>query len=103
MPDGNLKLVTYHDAYAYFAKTFGWDVVGAVQPKNFEDPTPQEVARIIDQVEAEGVTDDLRLGGLPLRRARGDRHAPPAPGTRTRCATTTCPASPERPSTPGSG
>ncbi len=56
MPDGNLKLVTYHDAYAYFAQTFGWDVVGAVQPKNFEDPTPQEVAQIIDQVEAEGVT-----------------------------------------------
>jgi ABC-type Zn uptake system ZnuABC Zn-binding protein ZnuA len=56
VPDGNLKLVTYHDAYAYFAQTFGWDVVGAVQPKNFEDPTPQEVAQIIDQVQAEGVT-----------------------------------------------
>ena len=55
VPDGNLKLVTYHDAYAYFAKTFGWTVVGAVQPKNFEDPTPVEVARIIDQVKAEGV------------------------------------------------
>jgi ABC-type Zn uptake system ZnuABC Zn-binding protein ZnuA len=56
VPAGNLKLVTYHDAYAYFAQTFGWDVVGAVQPKNFEDPTPQEVAAIIDQVESEGVT-----------------------------------------------
>lgn len=56
VPVGNLKLVTYHDAYAYFAKTFGWDVVGAVQPKNFEDPTPQEVAQIIDQIESEGVT-----------------------------------------------
>lgn len=56
VPDGNLKLVTYHDAYAYFARTFGWQVIGAVQPKNFEDPTPTEVAAIIDQVEAEGVT-----------------------------------------------
>ncbi|HEX5017025.1 MAG TPA: metal ABC transporter substrate-binding protein [Actinomycetes bacterium] len=55
VPDGNLKLLTYHDAYAYFAKTFGWEVIGAVQPKNFEDPTPDEVARIIDQVEAENV------------------------------------------------
>lgn len=55
VPEGNLKLVTYHDAYAYFAKNFGWDVVGAVQPKNFEDPTPIEVARIIDQVNAEDV------------------------------------------------
>jgi ABC-type Zn uptake system ZnuABC Zn-binding protein ZnuA len=56
VPEGNLKLVTYHDAYAYFAETFGWTVVGAVQPKNFEDPTPAEVALLIDQVESEGVT-----------------------------------------------
>jgi ABC-type Zn uptake system ZnuABC Zn-binding protein ZnuA len=55
VPAGNLKLLTYHDAYAYFAKTYGWDVIGAVQPKNFEDPTPQEVAAIIDQVESENV------------------------------------------------
>jgi ABC-type Zn uptake system ZnuABC Zn-binding protein ZnuA len=51
----NKVLLTYHDAYAYFGKTFGWTIVGAVQPKNFEDPTPQEVARIIDQVKAEKV------------------------------------------------
>ena len=55
VPDGDLKLLTYHDAYAYFAQDFGWRVIGAVQPKNFEDPTPQEVAEIIDQVEAEDV------------------------------------------------
>ncbi len=55
VPEGNLKLLTYHDAYAYFAKDYGWDVIGAVQPKNFEDPTPEEVAAIIDQVEAENV------------------------------------------------
>lgn len=51
----NKVLLTYHDAYAYFGKTFGWNIIGAVQPKNFEDPTPQEVARIIDQVKAESV------------------------------------------------
>jgi ABC-type Zn uptake system ZnuABC Zn-binding protein ZnuA len=55
VPEGNLKLLTYHDAYAYFAKTYGWEVIGAVQPKNFEDPTPQEVAGIIDQVNEQDV------------------------------------------------
>jgi ABC-type Zn uptake system ZnuABC Zn-binding protein ZnuA len=55
VPAGNLKLLTYHDAYAYFAKNFGWDVIGAVQPKNFSDPTPREVAQLIEQVTAEGV------------------------------------------------
>ena len=55
VPNGNLKLVTYHDAYAYFAKNFGWTVVGAIQPQNFSDPTPQEVAKLIEQVKAQGV------------------------------------------------
>ncbi len=45
------KLLTYHDAYAYFAKTYDWDVIGAIQVENFEDPTPKEVAALIDQVK----------------------------------------------------
>ena len=56
VPDGNLKLLTYHDAYAYFAKDFGWTVIGAVQPSSFSDPAPSEVARLIDQVKAEKVS-----------------------------------------------
>jgi ABC-type Zn uptake system ZnuABC Zn-binding protein ZnuA len=55
VPEGNLKLVTYHDAYAYFAKNFGWQVVGAVQPEDFADPAPAEVAELIEQIKAEGV------------------------------------------------
>ena len=49
------KLVTYHDAYAYFAKEYGWTVVGAIQPSSFEEPTPKEIADLISQVKAEGV------------------------------------------------
>ncbi|CAB4933565.1 MAG: zinc ABC transporter substrate-binding protein [Actinobacteria bacterium] len=56
VPEGNLKLLTYHDAYAYFAKNFGWKVIGAVQPKNFSDPNASDVAGLIDQVKAQGVT-----------------------------------------------
>jgi ABC-type Zn uptake system ZnuABC Zn-binding protein ZnuA len=55
VPEGQLKLVTYHDAYAYFAKNFGWQVVGAIQPDSFDDPTPQEVTELIQQIQAEGV------------------------------------------------
>ena len=55
VPDGNLKLVTYHDAYAYFADNFGWEVVGALQPSDFSDPTPAEVVTLIEQIKAEGV------------------------------------------------
>ncbi len=55
IPAGNKELLTYHDAYAYFAKTYGWTVIGAIQPQSFEDPTPREVAALIDQVEAQDV------------------------------------------------
>ena len=55
VPAGNKELLTYHDAYAYFAETYGWTVIGAIQPENFEDPTPREVADLIDQVKAEDV------------------------------------------------
>jgi ABC-type Zn uptake system ZnuABC Zn-binding protein ZnuA len=55
VPGGNRELLTYHDAYAYFAKDYGWKVIGAIQPKNFEDPTPREVAALIDQIKREQV------------------------------------------------
>jgi ABC-type Zn uptake system ZnuABC Zn-binding protein ZnuA len=52
MPSANRELLTYHDAYAYFAAHYGWHVVGAVQVSNFEDPTPKDVAALIDQVRS---------------------------------------------------
>jgi ABC-type Zn uptake system ZnuABC Zn-binding protein ZnuA len=55
VPNGGLKLLTYHDAYAYFAKNFGWQVIGALQPSSFDDPSPAELASLIDQVKAQNV------------------------------------------------
>jgi len=55
IPREKRKLLTYHDAYAYFARDYGWDVVGAIQVSDFEDPTPKEVAGLIDQIKAEQV------------------------------------------------
>lgn len=56
IPEDNRKLITYHDAYAYFALEYGMEVVGAVQPSDFGEPSAQEVAALIDQVEEENVT-----------------------------------------------
>jgi ABC-type Zn uptake system ZnuABC Zn-binding protein ZnuA len=52
IPRAKRKLLTYHDAYAYFGKDYGWDIIGAIQVSDFEDPTPKEVAALIDQVKA---------------------------------------------------
>jgi ABC-type Zn uptake system ZnuABC Zn-binding protein ZnuA len=55
LPRSQRLLLTYHDAYAYFARDYDWTVVGAVQPSSFNEPTPREVAALIGQIEATGV------------------------------------------------
>lgn len=55
VPEGNRVLLTYHDSFPYFAREYGWTVIGAVQPADFSEATPQEVARLIDQVRELGV------------------------------------------------
>ena len=55
IPAARRKLLTYHDAYAYFARDYGWKVIGAIQVGSFEDPAPRAVASLIDQVRAERV------------------------------------------------
>jgi ABC-type Zn uptake system ZnuABC Zn-binding protein ZnuA len=49
------KLLTYHDSWPYFARRYGLTVVGAVQPASFSEPSPREVARLIDQLRREKV------------------------------------------------
>lgn len=55
IPADQRKLVTYHDAYAYFADTYGFTVVGAVQPADFGEPTATDVITLIEQIRAENV------------------------------------------------
>ncbi|MFT4041504.1 MAG: metal ABC transporter substrate-binding protein [Thermomicrobiales bacterium] len=55
VPEANRKLLTYHDSWAYFAPRYGFVVIGAAQPSDFSEPSPQEVAALIDQIKAEGV------------------------------------------------
>ncbi len=49
------ELLTYHDAYAYFAAHYRWKIIGAIQVSSFEDPTPKEVTALISQIKAEKV------------------------------------------------
>lgn len=55
VPPDNRKLLTYHDSFPYFAREYGWTVVGAIQPSDFSDPTAAEVARLIDQIKEQRV------------------------------------------------
>ena len=56
VPEDERLLLTYHDAYAYWAAEYGWTIVGAIQPASFGEPTAREVARLIEQIDELGVT-----------------------------------------------
>lgn len=55
IPEKNRKLVTYHDSFAYFAPRYGMKVIAAIQPASFSEPGPQEVIRIIKQINKEKI------------------------------------------------
>ena len=55
IPEDQRKLLTYHDAYAYFAANYGFTVVGAIQPSSFDEPTPKEIGELISQVKSQKV------------------------------------------------
>ena len=55
IPEESRKLLTYHDAYAYFALHFKYQVIGAIQPQSFEEPSTKDIADLIEQVKTEKV------------------------------------------------
>lgn len=55
VPPDNRKLLTYHDSFAYFAPRYGMAVIGAIQPSDFAEPSAQDVAALIDQIQREHV------------------------------------------------
>lgn len=55
IPPDDRKLLTYHDSWAYFALRYGLEVIGAVQPSDFSEPSVKEVAGLIDQLKELGL------------------------------------------------
>ena len=50
IPPQNRKLLTYHDSFPYFGPRYGFEIIGAIQPSDFTEPSAREVAALIDQV-----------------------------------------------------
>ena len=55
VPAEHRKLLTYHDSFPYFAPRYGYEVIGAIQPADFSEPSAREVAELIRQIERSGV------------------------------------------------
>src|SRR4030095_501872 len=55
IPQTNRRLLTDHASWPYFSRRYGFQVIGAVQPSDFADPSPREVVRLIEQIRREKV------------------------------------------------
>ena len=49
------KIVTLHDAFGYFARAYGIEIVGVVVESPGQDPSAQEITALIDAVRRSGV------------------------------------------------
>jgi ABC-type Zn uptake system ZnuABC Zn-binding protein ZnuA len=55
LPVAGRKLVSYHDAFPYFAAAYGLTIVGTVVPAPGQDPNAGEVVALIAAIRASGV------------------------------------------------
>jgi len=55
VPRGQRKLVTAHNAFGYFAKEFGFEVIAVAGLNKEQENAPQDLARTIESVRKSGV------------------------------------------------
>jgi manganese/iron transport system substrate-binding protein len=55
IPNDQQVLVTFHDAWTYFARDYGLTYAVAVQGRDYADPSAAAVRNLIDQIESLGV------------------------------------------------
>ena len=48
----NRKLVTFHDAFPYFARHFGFELIGVVLANVGQEPTASDLAALVEKVKA---------------------------------------------------
>lgn len=65
IPDGDRRLVSYHDAFGYFADAYGLAIVGTVTSAPGQDPSAGQVAALIDEIRALGVRAILAEAQFP--------------------------------------
>lgn len=67
VPPQRRKLVTSHDAYPYFAKAYGLDIVGYTQVEAGKEPTPKQLAMLVDTIKAARVPAVFSEAGVSPR------------------------------------
>ena len=55
IPAANRKLVTFHDAFPYFARHYGFELIGVILQNVGQDPSAADLAALVQKVKAAGV------------------------------------------------
>jgi manganese/iron transport system substrate-binding protein len=55
IPEERRKLVTFHDAFPYFAEAYGFELVGVILENPEAEPGSREVAEVVRTIEEEDV------------------------------------------------
>jgi zinc/manganese transport system substrate-binding protein/manganese/iron transport system substrate-binding protein len=55
IPAANRKLVTFHDAFPYFAQHYGFELVGVILDNVGQDPSAADLAVLVEKVKSAGV------------------------------------------------
>ena len=56
IPADERKVISFHDAFPYFARAYGLEIVGTIVDAPGQDPSAGEVSKLVDAVRANGVT-----------------------------------------------
>ena len=70
LPAANRRIVSFHDAFPYFAAAYGLEVVGVVVAAPGQDPSAGEVAALIEAIRASGARAILAEAQFNDRLAR---------------------------------
>jgi ABC-type Zn uptake system ZnuABC Zn-binding protein ZnuA len=56
IPDDRRRVISFHEAFPYFAAAYGLEIVGTVIDAPGQDPSAGEVAALIDAIASEGAS-----------------------------------------------
>jgi ABC-type Zn uptake system ZnuABC Zn-binding protein ZnuA len=55
IPEDRRKVISFHDAFPYFAHAYGLEIAGTIVDAPGQDPSAGEVAKLVDAVKTNGV------------------------------------------------
>ncbi len=55
VPQANRRIVSFHEAYPYYAAAYGLEIVGVIVEAPGQDPSAGEIAALVEAIRASGV------------------------------------------------